>query len=478
MTTAVLEKPRDAVAESARGGVANLLGAGLGGVAGVGVTWLVARGLGPAQAGSFFAATAAFTLVGGVARLGTVTGLVYWPARLRALSTPELLRACLRAALPPVAVVGCVAAALTFWFAPDEYAQPLRALAVFLPLAALADALLAVTRGHRSMRPTVVLDRIARPALQLGLLALVFVWSLSPAAWALAWGLPYVPVCAVAAVLVWRLARDAGPSGDTSLASEFWRYTGPRALANIAQTALQRIDVLLVAGLAGLPSAAAYTVAGRFVVVGQLANGALSQAVQPRLAESLAVGDVATAKRLYRTATGWLILTSWPLHLLVLQYAEEYLSAFGGHYRPAAYAVRILALAMLLASGCGMVDMVLTMGGRTTWNLGNVLAALATTIGLDLLLIPRLGLLGAAIGLACSVAVNNLLPLGQIMVKLRLHPFGRTTFAAALLTLFCFGAVPAALRAYPPPLAIGAGAAAYLAGVVLARRHLPLPTRH
>jgi hypothetical protein len=75
------------------------------------------------------------------------------------------------------------------------------------------------------------------------------------------------------------------------------------------------------------------------------------------------------------------------------------------------------------------------------------------------------------------VAVNDLLPLAQIMVKLRLHPFGRTTFMAALLTLFCFGAVPAALRAYPPLLAIGAGAVAYFAGVVLLRRHLPLLQR-
>lgn len=474
MTTTVLEKPRDAVAESARGGIANLLGAGLGGVAGVAVTWLVARGLGPAQAGSFFAATAAFTLIGGVARLGTVTGLVYWPARLRALSTPELLKACLRTALPPVAVTGCLLAALTFLFAPHGYAEPLRALAVFLPLSALADALLAVTRGHRWMRPTVLIDRIARPALQLLLVGAVFLAGAPASTWALAWALPFVPACLLSAVLVGRLVRSSGDAPGASLTREFWRYTAPRALANIAQTALQRVDVLLVAGLAGLSAAAAYAVAGRFVVVGQLANGAISQAVQPRLAESLAVGDLATARRLYRTATGWLILTSWPLHLTVLQYAGDYLGLFGHHYRHAAAVVRVLALAMILASGCGMVDMVLAMGGRTTWNLVNVLTALGVTIGLDVLLIPRLGLLGAAVGLACAVAVNNLLPLAQITIKLRLHPFGRTTLAAAGLALFSFGAVPAALHAYPPLLAIGAGAVAYLAGVVLARRHLPL----
>ena len=60
----------------------------------------------------------------------------------------------------------------------------------------------------------------------------------------------------------------------------------------------------------------------------------------------------------------------------------------------------VLAAAMLVATGCGMVDMVLTMAGRTSWNLGNVLLALGVNVGLDLLLIPEHGVLGAAIGLA------------------------------------------------------------------------------
>ena len=71
-------------ARCARGGVAGILGAGVAGLAGLAVTWLVAHRLGPEQAGAFFAATATFVLAGALAKLGTQTGLVYWPARLRA----------------------------------------------------------------------------------------------------------------------------------------------------------------------------------------------------------------------------------------------------------------------------------------------------------------------------------------------------------------------------------------------------------
>ena len=60
-------------------------------------------------------------------------------------------------------------------------------------------------------------------------------------------------------------------------AAPFWRFTAPRALANVAQIALQRVDIVLVAALPGSAAAAIYAVAGRFVVLGQLANQAISQ---------------------------------------------------------------------------------------------------------------------------------------------------------------------------------------------------------
>lgn len=481
------EKAGEGLVGAARGGLGNLAGAGVAGVAGLGVTWLAARALGPVAAGSFFAATSAFVLTGSVARLGTSTALVYWTARLRAQGRPELVGACLRAGLIPVLCLSVALAAAIWVSAPalfPDFAGPLRILALFLPLAALAEALLAATRGYRMMRPTILLDKITKSGGQLvgiGTLAALalFAGTTAPTQiWALAWVLPYVLVFGCAAALLWRRwsgePRPAGPAliDGRPAGQTFWRFTAPRALASSAQTALQRVDVLMVASLAGLAPAAAYAVAGRFIVVGQLANGAISQAVQPRLAEMLSTGDRLAAARLYQTATAWLVLLSWPLHLLVFRYAELYLGAFGESYVHAAPAVRVLCLAMLVATGCGMVDIVLSMAGRTTWNLMNVLIALVTMIAIDVLAIPRLGAMGAAIGLAAAVLVNNLLPLAQLGFALRLHPFGPATLTAMLLTGVSFLAVPWLVRS--PLLGLCAGACVYAVGLRLLRRRLGL----
>src|SRR5439155_1411577 len=142
-----------AAAGVARGGAANLAGAAFAGLAGFGVTWLAARALGPVQAGGFFAATAAFTLAGTVAKLGTPTGLVYFLARLRARdASATALRQCVRTGVVPVAAASVVAAAVLWFAAAPAYATQSRVLAVFLPVAVLCDTLLAATRGCRRMR--------------------------------------------------------------------------------------------------------------------------------------------------------------------------------------------------------------------------------------------------------------------------------------------------------------------------------------
>jgi O-antigen/teichoic acid export membrane protein len=466
--------------------VLNLTGAAVAGAAGFGTTWLVARGLGdPGRVGAFLTALAAFTLAAGVARLGTQTSLVYWPARLRTLGARQELERCLQHGIAPVAVAGAVAGfALGFaasW-APPPMAGAMRVFAVFLPLAVLTDALLAAARGYRALRPTVVLERLLRPLLQLVALgAIVFLGAGGPTVLAAAWAAPYLPVVLLAGYTLGRVhAMDTSPSGTEEFTPRaYWTFTAPRAVASVAQIALQRVDVLLLAALGGLHAAGLYAVAGKYVVLSQVAGGGLSQAVQPRLAERLAVDDVEGVRLLYQQATAWLILATWPLHLTVAANATVYLGLFGPSYEDGAAVVWILAGAMLVATGCGMVDMVLAMGGRTRWNLYNVLAALATMVALDTVLIPLWGAVGAALGLAAAVLVNNLVPLAQIWRTLGVHPFGRPTLNAAALAAGACGVPPLlATAAGTGPAAVTAtsvaGALCFLAGAYRLRRRLNL----
>lgn len=472
----------------ARGGALNLVASAFGAIGGVGLVVLVTRGLSPAEAGVFFTATSIFLVAARIGELGTSTGLVYFLTRSRALAGAEDVRRWLRTGLVPVAIAGVLLGIAMVVAAPwlarlfdpagaESAEDVLRLLAVFVPVAAVNEAFLAATRGTGTMRTTALVEQIARPALQVLLIFLAIAVGTHAE---LAWALPYVPSALIAGVwLRRRLAGAAQPdmgrpaagglTGSRSPAVEFWRFTAPRAVTSIAQVALQRLDIILVAAILGPVEAALYTAATRFLVVGQLAGQALTLAVQPKLGTALARRDLETSRRLYQTSTCWLVLIAWPLYLSFAVLASQVLLLFGPQYPAGATVVVILTLIMLVATGCGTVDTVLNMSGRTMWNLGNVTLALAVNVTVDLLLIPTMGIEGAAIGWAAAILVNNLLPLAQVVATLRLHPLGAGSATAMVLALGCFGILPGAtlLLGGQLPWLLGAllaGAALYAFG--------------
>jgi len=481
----------------ARRGLGSLLGAGVGAVATFVLTVVVTRGAEPSEAGVFFVATSLFLVLANLCALGTQTGLVYFVARSGAIDGYAQVRGWLRVALVPVVVLSVVAGAVLVGSADwvgrlvetgatveesRSLAGFLRLLAVALPLVAMYEALLAATQGFHTVRPTTLVERIGRPGLQLVLVAGALAAGgglLLP----LAWVVPYAALLVVVALWLRTLVRASATLGPAvrvdGAGRAFWMYTGPRGLAGLGQIALQRLDIVLVAVLLDAVSAAVYTAATRFVALSQLGNNAVAQAVQPKLAALLAVGDRAAARTVYQTATAWVVLATWPIHLAVIAVAPYVVMIFGPGYGGAEPVVMLLAGAMLVASGCGMVTVVLVMAGKTWWNLANIGVALGVTIALDLVLVPRIGIIGAGIGWAAALVIGNLLPLCQIWRTMGLHPFGRASGLAYGLAATCFGIVPLLGRVvagHPGALVgLGVGFVGYVACVWREREALGLP---
>jgi len=122
----------------------------------------------------------------------------------------------------------------------------------------------------------------------------------------------------------------------------------------------------------------------------------------------------------------------------------------------------ILSLAALVSAMCGQVDMVLITSGRSSWSLMNGLLTVGVNVGVDLLLIPRYSIMGAAIGWAVAILVSNIMPLVQLAWKLRLHPFGASTGLACAVSAVAFGVVPLVTR-----LAVGGGTVGLVAAAAI-----------
>jgi O-antigen/teichoic acid export membrane protein len=363
----------------------------------------------------------------------------------------------------------------------EEATAYLRVLAVFIPFAGLENVGLAATRGLGTMRVNALVEQIARPMIQLVLVAVVLATSATGlVGWS--WGLAYVPAAFVAWIWWTRLRPTPSPTAapEAGRSAEFWRFSGPRALTSVIQIVMQRFDIVLVGALSGPVDAAIYAAATRFVVAGQMGNNAISMATQPRLAESIAAKDNGATNHIYQVSTSWLMVITWPMFFLFIVFGEPLMQLFGDGYSAGRSVLWLVSVSMLIGTGCGMVDMVLTMAGRTTWNLANAALALIVMLGLDLLLIPSHGIVGAAIGWGAAILVRNLAALTQVGVSLRLHPLGRATATAALLTTVCFLIVGYAARLVVGAswsgsiCSVGLGLPLYVLGLYLGRGPLNL----
>lgn len=408
-----------ALRRTARGGALNLLGSGVSAVAQLGAVLVVTRSVGAEAAGGLFAGVSVLLIGAALAQLGTDVSLVRHVAACRAAGRRHDATRVVRTAVVLVVAVGAVLAAALHLVPADLVASavggadPRTALVLVLglPVLALHELLLAVTRGVGSMRPTVLLERLVRPVLQVVLLVAAALLAGGPVTLAWAWVVPWalvLPLSAVAAVRSLRLLDDGGGAVAALTPGPFWRFSATRAGARVCQVALQRADIILVAALAGASAAAVYAAATRFLVIGQLVATAVQQAAQPYFAALHTTGDLAALQSLLRRTTVWSVAVVWPAYLVMGLCAAPLLALFGDGYEQGATSLAVLAAAMLLATAAGPVDVALQMAGRGGTSLVIMLGALAVDVVGCLLLVPRLGLEGAALAWAAAIVLRNL----------------------------------------------------------------------
>ena len=483
----------------ARGSVFNLAGSMVAAVLNLALPVIITRGLAREDAGIFFQATALFTILINVGTIGADTGVLRSLPRAIALERVDHIPRYLRTAvvLPVLftmvmsAIGVALAGPIARWATNDEagaarqFEVGLWILLPMLPVAVGYIVLVAASRGLGSVRPLVLVEKLGRGSVQLAA-----VWVASAAASLslilLAWVLPYAAAFIVIAVWVRSMYRKlrakhprAEPDVDEGkLRRDFWAFAAPRALSRVFSVALQRFDIILVGAILGPAQAAIYAAATRFLILGLMFVQAIQQVMAPNISQLLATNDVDRANLLYRTTTTWLTLVSWPIYLLAAWYAPLLLDVFGEGYDSGSTTVVILCLSMLIATVCGPVDSVLLMGGRSVLSLINTGLALVVNVVLDLILVPKLGIEGAALGWCVGILVNNLLPLWQVNRTMGMNPFGQGARTAMSVCVVTFGLVPgvvyATLGLTLPSLlaALLLGSAMFL--VVVIRLRVPL----
>ncbi len=224
------------------------------------------------------------------------------------------------------------------------------------------------------------------------------------------------------------------------LGREFWRFAAPRGFAGTFQVVVVWLDVLLVGAILSRYAAGIYAAVSKLALLGAYTLEATRLAIGPQLSKFLARHQAGSAAELHQSATRWLMIASFPFYVLAAIFPAVVLGIFGHRYTAGAAALTVLALAMLVNLGTGNVTVVLLMGGKSSLSAWNALAALAVNIGLNLILLPRMGIVGAAVAWAASIVVENVAAVVEVWLTLGIGAFGTGYWLVAVTSTGCFAA--------------------------------------
>jgi len=181
--------------------------------------------------------------------------------------------------------------------------------------------------------------------------------------------------------------------------------------------------------------------------------GAMNAIFSPMIAELIHQKEKQQLEELFRVSTKWGLYLSVPLFLTLCFVPREVMTVvFGLQYEGGYMLLVILAVAQLVNVGTGAVNILLIMAGYQKRWLVTSTVMLAVNIGLNALLIPQVGLVGAAVATAATVCGLFVAGLLQVRHLLKIWPYdGRYLkgFLATLLTALALWGLQSANVASP-----------------------------
>ncbi|MEO6594344.1 MAG: oligosaccharide flippase family protein [Planctomycetota bacterium] len=400
-----------------------------------GLAVMLARLLGADGYGAYSLALSLATIGGIVPLLGLDTAIVRYTAIFARRGDWAAVRANLRLMLSLSAALSLlVTAGLIFFAEPvagaflhDRRLAPLVLIsALMVPTLVLNIQLGSALRGVRRIAHEVFADQVFQPLVRLALLLMLVVVGLTVSQALLAWTVASLATTVVLAYLVIRaLPRHGHEDGKPLGKSELFRFSGPVFLSNVVSKSGDQLQTLLLGALSTVATVGVFAVATNVNLIGSLFHSSLVSASMPLFAEAQDLKNRLALEKLYQLTSRWSLTLNLPIFLVVVAYAQVMLGLFGPEFRSGAVPLGILAAANLVNAGTGMSGAVLDMTGHTGLKLLNAAVAVALGITLNVILVPSLGLMGAAIAALAVTAGINILPLAEVLLLERASPYNR-----------------------------------------------------
>lgn len=422
------------------GAAISFLGVTVTRLAGLGEKVLIARFFDPTRYGQVVLAVSLLSLATVIGSLGLRTGVVrYIPRQDSKDSQLGVVTASVR-----LTVVASVAFAGTLFFTSDvlagvifddtELAPLLKIVAIGVPFAVLGQLGASVARGMKDARWKNLIENITFPISRVLLIAgAIFLgFEAVGIAWAYVGGYTLMTLLGAAYVLI----VFGIPHVPNVEYTNLLRFSLPLLFANGMSFINSSLDTILIGAYLTSDKVGIYGAAyplARLVFIPLSIVGVIYSPIISDLQSSDRPQEIS---KIYAIVARWVVILASPGVAMLIIEPEIFLNfVFGSDYATGSAAVVVLVIGFFYHVSLGINGSTLKMLGHSDFFLFSTVINAILNIGLNVWLIPQIGIVGAAIATTVSYAIGNSLISVRLYRDYRITPFTTENILSYLILL-------------------------------------------
>ncbi len=329
-------------------------------------------------------------------------------------------------------------------FRKPELSPVIRCFAFVIPLVATLRVAASSTRITKSMKYATLSEDVSQPA---GFLILIFVlywmgWRMEGALEALV--ISFGVALLIALYLVRRLYPEVANSKITPKypGKEILAYSLPTTFAAMIFMLILWLDRLFVGHYRSAAETGIYQAASQLSISLAIILSCFGSVFSPITADLHHRGEIKRLGELFRVSTKWALYVSLPPFLVMCFAPREVMTViFGKPYEIGWVPLVILGVGQLVNAGTGPVTSLMSMSGLQNPLFYISAVMLCLSAALNVILIPHLGMAGAAISTAVTITVLFAWAIYVTKRRLGFVPYDRRYLKGLAATAVTVGAL-------------------------------------
>ncbi|MBN2312742.1 MAG: flippase [Sedimentisphaerales bacterium] len=395
---------------------------------------LLARVLGAGDYGSYSLGYGLAVIAGELSMLGLSNGIVRFGALYKGVGDMKRAKGILRSALFISTLSGVAAGVLLFIFSPfvsEMFNMPKLANVLRLFACAFPFYILTLMSGHaagalQAIKCKTAVINICRPFANVLMVSIIFLFGFKLLG--AVWG--FLVSSAISAFLGLYLLKRIFPDMSSALkptyeVGKLLRFSLPVLFVGFSHVLLGYTDRLMLGYFKASQELGVYSAAAVISQQASLITFSFGYIFCPMISDLYHRNELKDLDRLYKTVTRWIVSINVVILLLLIVFSKQIMGLFGPEFTSGGLVLVILSSVHLIgySTGGALVGYMLRMTGKQDIELINSIVMLITNITLNLWLIPKYGILGAAISTGVSFALINVARILEVFVLLRIHPY-------------------------------------------------------